>query len=570
MRLADRLAGQHPMKYRSLALSVLAVAMGYWVTQATAEEPQKVMPRLSVAMAQRLASDPRAMAELLARLPTIPPAPTVPEPPSSPWQTIVDPFAPGGASNPLLLTDGSVLVHANCTTAWERLVPDIHGNYVNGTWSPIAPLPSGYQPRFFSSEVLPDGRVIVEGGEYDGCAAVRTNKGAIYDPPTNKWTSVSPPSGWSTIGDAQSVVLANLTYMQANCCTRQAALLNAKTLTWTDTGADKFDDNNEEGWGLLPDTSVLTVDAFAPITVFLACGRHTERYAAKTGTWSSAGNTPKQLADCQNPGNSPSFEVGPQILRPDGTVVAFAGTTCSSMNNSHCDSGVLSVVSRTAIYNSTTRKWNAGPDLPKVAGRYYTLDDAPAALEPNGKVLFAASPNYLRFVKPTHFFEFSTSNTIAQVADNADGPITPSYFWNFLVLPTGQILATDLSNQIWMFTPSGSAKSSWAPKITSFPATIFRGTTYLLKGLQLNGLSQGTAYGDDAQANTSYPIVRVVNKATGHVFYARTTNPTTTSIAPNTASSVDFVLPKSAETGAGSLYVVANGIPSAAVAVTVY
>ncbi len=57
------------------------------------------------------------------------------------------------------------------------------------------------------------------------------------------WTAVEPPPFFNggfpptTIGDAQSVVLANGTYMQANCCTREQALLDARTLTWTPTGS---------------------------------------------------------------------------------------------------------------------------------------------------------------------------------------------------------------------------------------------------------------------------------------------------------------------------------------------
>src|SRR5437879_5027226 len=47
-----------------------------------------------------------------------------------------------------------------------------------------------------------------------------TNQGAIYDPVKNGWTSVAPPTGWKTIGDAQSVILPNGTYMQADCCTK--------------------------------------------------------------------------------------------------------------------------------------------------------------------------------------------------------------------------------------------------------------------------------------------------------------------------------------------------------------
>jgi hypothetical protein len=81
--------------------------------------------------------------------------------------------------------------------------------------------------------VLPDGGVVVEGGEYNcasgSCNAVWTNQGAIYDPLKNTWTPVQPPKGWTTIGDAQSVILPNGTYMQANCCTKQQALFNPES-----------------------------------------------------------------------------------------------------------------------------------------------------------------------------------------------------------------------------------------------------------------------------------------------------------------------------------------------------
>jgi hypothetical protein len=551
--------------------------MSYGVTQATAEAQQ--VPPLSLPTAERLAKDPQARAQLMARMPAVPAAQLAPTP-GSPWQHTVIPFpgTNGAAGNQLLLTDGTVLVHDNCAVDWWKLTPDIHGSYVNGTWKRIASLPASYQPLYFGSAVLPDGRVIIEGGEYNNAqkpcsqGGVWTNLGAIYNPTTNTWKSVTPPSGWSQIGDAQNIVLANRTDMQANCCQDfngipGAALFNASTLGWKATGAGKFDVYDEEGWTLLPNTQVLTVDAY----VFTGtCGQNSEIYNPLTGSWSSAGNVGVQLSDCASPGGRSSFELGPQVLRPDGTVVAFAGTTCNDGANSSCSSGALKVISPTAIYNSTTKTWSVGPNLPTVAGRNYTLADAPAALEPNGKVLFAASPNYVTFATPTHFFEFSSANAIAQVADNTDATSTASFVWNFLVLPTGQIMASDYGPNIWIYTPSGSAKASWAPIVTSAPSTVVRGTTYMLRGRQFNGLSQGAAYGDDVQANTNYPIVRVVNKRTGHVFYGRTTNPNTMSVAPNTVSSVSFVLPTTVkETGTSSLYVVANGIPSAAKVVTV-
>ena len=72
-------------------------------------------------------------------------------------------FLPGSA---LLLTDGSVIVEGTFSGNWYRLTPDNSGSYVNGTWSQLASLPAGYSPLYFASAVLPDGRVIVEGGEF--------------------------------------------------------------------------------------------------------------------------------------------------------------------------------------------------------------------------------------------------------------------------------------------------------------------------------------------------------------------------------------------------------------------
>ena len=95
------------------------------------------------------------------------------------------------------------------------------------------------------------------------------------------------------------------------------------------------------------------------------------------------------------------------------------------------------------------------------------------------------------------------------------------------------------------------------------------GSSYLLSGTQLNGLSQGAAYGDDVQGATNYPLVRIVNNATGHVFYARTSGHSTMSIASGQAGSTNFQVAAATETGASTLYVVANGIPSAGTPVTV-
>ena len=79
---------------------------------------------------------------------------------------------------------------------WWRLTPDDTGSYVNGTWTQIASLPSGYAPLYHSSAVLPDGRVIIEGGEYNFYQGlyfvpIWTAEGAIYDPAGEKRVSTT-------------------------------------------------------------------------------------------------------------------------------------------------------------------------------------------------------------------------------------------------------------------------------------------------------------------------------------------------------------------------------------------
>ena len=447
-----------------------------------------------------------------------------------------------GAGIMLLLTDGRVMVHEEQANDqnWYTLTPDKTGSYVNGTWKKLATMPSGYAPLFFGSVVLPDGRVTVEGGEYNcipNCNAVWTNMGAIYDPMKNKWTMVKPPAGWSSIGDAQSVVLDDGTYMQANCCDTQQAMFNPKTLGWkniTNTGkTDRFD---EEGWTLLPNGEVLTTDALnAP---------HYEIYNPTTMKWTTPGVTPVRLEDPQ------SQEIGPMVLRPDGTV--YATGAAPSGGTGH-----------TAIYNTKTKTWKAGPDF----GTGDACDDAPAALETNGNVLVMASPP--TFNPPATFYEWNGTK-LTKIAGPPQAPNDPAFVGHFLELPTGQIMFTDYSQDVELFTPKGTFKKAWQPTITSVPTTITHGKTYTVKGKQLNGLSQGAAYGDDFQNATNYALVRIKNNATGHVFYARTHNPSTMAVATgNKIVSTKFDVPAGIETGASTLDVVTNGIPSPDVAVTV-
>lgn len=170
----------------------------------------------------------------------------------SPWQVLAHspPFNPGAM---LLLTNGKVLVQDqgaenDGSGNWWLLTPDAAGSYVDGTWSQVASLPSGYAPLYFASAVLPDGRVIIMGGEYNEGKLAWTNRGAIYNPVANTWRAVHHPNGteWVRIGDAPSTVLGNGTFMlgaSGYSGTTAEALLNEAKLTWRATGTGKADGN---------------------------------------------------------------------------------------------------------------------------------------------------------------------------------------------------------------------------------------------------------------------------------------------------------------------------------------
>jgi hypothetical protein len=89
-----------------------------------------------------------------------------------------------------------------------------------------------------------------------------------------------------------------------------------------------------------------------------------------------------------------------------------------------------------------------------------------------------------------------------------------------------------------------------------------------LTGTQLTGISEGAAYGDDAEMSTNYPIVQLVS-GSGQVYYARTYNWSSTGVATgSTVESTSFTLPSGLPNGTYSLYAIANGIASTPVSFT--
>jgi|SRR5579871_1310659 len=451
------------------------------------------------------------------------------------------------SANQWLMTDGTILVQdGNNANAWYSYAPDSLGKYDDGTWTQVASMPSGYAPFAGASQVLADGRFLYSGGEYNNGNFALTNLGAIYDPVTNAWTALGHPSGWGWIGDSPSTMLPNNLFLIGDKLHKWDAVYDPKSAKWTHVGdAGKADFNAEEGWTLLSDGTVLTID--------VKNDPDSEIYTPATGQWKTAGKTPVILASHWNSSGClrygpkakdcyyPPGEIGPAILRPDGSVFATgSGQAGSGQGTGH-----------TAIYYSTGAKagtWKAGPDFPNNdnAGDSYGL------LEPSGNVMV--------FGDNGGVYEFN-GKTFTQLSGVADCPPT--------LLPTGQV-ALFCSGSVQIYTPTGKPQASWAPTIKSYPSTLTPGKTYKITGTQFNGLSQAIALGDEEQTATNYPLVRITNAASGHVVYARTHDHSTMGVATGKKLVWTFFdVPASIGSGSSKLQVVANGIASKPVSVTI-
>jgi hypothetical protein len=478
------------------------------------------------------------------------------------WTNVDQSTAPFGfyPGSMLLLNDGSVLVHTDNTDQWAKLTPDASGNYAEGTWSSVAPscFPAGscstyYQPLYYASAVLPDGRVFIEGGEYDGGnTEVFSTDGAIYDPATDTWTPVTAPSGWASVGDAESAILANGTLMVADCCDggNGEALLNASTLGWSATGTGKADSNDEEGWTLLPSGKLLTVD--------IPNAPHAELYDPTTGAWTYTGSTVDPVTDVSG------YEEGPDVLLP-GTESVLAVGAGDVTPSGPDENGEDATQSYSDVYDTTAGTWSRGPLFPKVGGYGYDVADGPAAVLPDGDALVMASPGI--YETPSLFYDIhidanSASDTITQVASPDGSSGDSSYYGRMMDLPNGQVLWDDGEGDMAVYTDPGQPLAGWKPTIGSVPTSVAAGGSYTVSGTQLAGLDQGSAYGDDNQDATNYPLVRITNQATGTVSYAPTSAVSSFSIASGASSSASFTVPADTPSGASTLQVVANGIAS--------
>jgi hypothetical protein len=292
-------------------------------------------------------------------------------------------------------------------------------------------------------------------------------------------------------------------------------------------------DQDEASWVKLPDDSILTIDPF---------GTNSERYIPSLNQWINDANVPVELYDPY--GN----ELGAAFLLPDGQAF-FLGST-----------------GNTALYTpsggTNMGTWLAGPVIPNGQG----TPDAPAAMMVNGKILCAVSPTPVSgniFQTPTSFYEY---DPVANAFTQTNGPTgltlpLPSFYMRMLDLPDGTVLFSASYAQLYVYQPDGAPLAAGKPTVNAITNNL--DGSYNLSGRLLNGISEGAGYGDDAQMDSNYPLVRMTNTVSGAVYYARTYNWNSTSVmTSNRMVTTKFTLPAGLPVGNYDLVAVANGIAS--------
>ncbi len=455
----------------------------------------------------------------------------------------------------LLMTDGTVICKddqgTNTGTGWNKLTPNINGSYINGTWSSIASM--NRDRLFFPSQVLPDGKVFVAGGEY-GAGATH---GEVYDPVANTWTNTNAVVSNMNVYDGNSMILPSgvvLVGLQSGINPSfDCQFYTESTNNWTTAPTAPLN-HDEASWLKLPDSTIL----FIGIHSTNSC-----RYVPKTNTWITDATVPTNIYD------NYGFEAGAALLLPNGKGIFFGA-------NGH---NVIYTPSGTTAPGT----WANAADFPTISGNKTGQIDAPAAMEPNGKILCAVSPvntsNADQFRSPTWFVEYDyTTNTFAQVTSTIPGLGADSLagidcdYVNFLLLPDGSVLMSidqfSISNEYWIYTPVGSPIAAGIPTINSIYQTTCG--SYHIRGKLFNGISEGTGFGDDWQMSTNYPIVRLTNGT--NVYYAKTSywNRVGAVRTDSLEDTATFTLPAGLPAGTYSLVVIANGFPSKPTLFTTY
>lgn len=376
---------------------------------------------------------------------------------------------------------------------------------------------------------LPDGSVLA----YDLFQSIYANTGyaELYDADKNEWVSISPADGTAhgTLPVLSSVAL---------------------------------------GYELGPELRLQDGRV-----IVIGANQHTALYTPSTNTWEAG---PDIIGKLSNPfGSIDDAHFGaddaPAALMPNGHVLIAADAGANPITlqgETKKGSNVITGLSSTAGLQVGWPVYQENGKTTAIPGGSYitSIDSATQVHISNA----ATAKDCLALVFgglfsfPTELFDFNPkTNTISPVSPAIPDtalPTTRAYVTRMLVLPTGHVLFSDSSNQLWVYTSDGGPAPSLKPVVKNL-AYDGKGV-FTITGAQLNGQSDGSAYGDDVQSDENYPIARLVSSS-GDVYYCRTTNWSSTAVdGGSKVETVNMTLNPAVKAGEYELIVSGAGISS--------
>lgn len=433
-------------------------------------------------------------------------------------------------------------------------------------------------------------------------------------------------------GDDPTILVPNGNILAGNIFNNSTMYYNIANNSWS-LAADKVynDRSDEEGWTKMSDGTVLNYDLFEAIAqktgyaeefnpatsmwtsvspadgtasgtlpvlsssalgdelgpilrlqdgraIVIGANQFTALYTPSTNTWAAG---PQMLATLTGPGgslqNQPfGADDAPAALLPNGHVIiaADAGVNRPSLTGN-------TTMGSAVVTNILTAGLQAGWAVAEADGKHTDIPSGTTILSVDSASQLTLSKNALTttagegmvfggtFDPPTVVFDFDpVAETMTPInVPDANLPTSPSYVLRMLVLPTGQLLFNDSTNQLLVYTPDGTPSVSVRPVVNA--VAYNGGGIFTLTGKQLNGPSNGAAYGDDVQMDENYPIVRLQTPS-GNVYYCRSTNWSSTGVgAGATPETVNFTLNSALTPGNYLLTVVGAGVTSLPVLLTV-
>jgi hypothetical protein len=397
------------------------------------------------------------------------------------------------------------------------------------------------------------------------------------------------------LGDDPSSLLSRGKILVGDLINSNTYIYNVASNSWSPAGTKVYpDSSDEEGWTRTSEGTIIAYDLFQSIATN---GSYAEKYNTKTGKWRSISPSDGTAQGTIPQLSSPNlgYELGPSLRLQDGRVLeigasqhtalynpiwnnwtagpdisgtlngiaspfgaddapgailpnghvifaADAGASqFTSSGNITAGSPVITGIPSTALFQVF---WSVnGPGIP--GGAYIASVDSASQVTISSPATATTSGDAISwggtFSNPTELFEFDpVMNSIHQITSALpDGnlPFEGSYPTRMLILPTGQLLFSDSSSQLWVYTSDDGPNPFLRPFITK--VNYQGGGKFRLRGLQLDGQSSGASYGDDDQMDSNYPIIRMVDSH-GNVLYARTSNWSKIAVGDDGFETVDF------------------------------